>query len=388
MKKTLLIIFLMFQAFVSTQAQERVVEIDFESGSFVNNPNIPFDQAFGVVGEAGDDIEFVKLNIYFEAKSYIVHSYIWNRIKRNSSETFKIVVPPVLKSNTKYDFEVITYKSLTADQKSDLLESLKERVRFLFSNNIYFDGKRVVVNKPRDVYDQLNQLIKTSLQYYESKNLIPLQSPSSLVLDDLKKQSDFKFKRLFRKKSRNEINGAANKMVNEKLDHLVELVVSELKPFINSQIVQHYRLVNIKSVETDKEVFTLPVNMGFYAWNKTISINNTSVQNINFTPAIGLTMPFKNKSRLAAKTRMFDSFGFSTGVLLAPITDGNGNEYVTPAINLPIYTGFGFRLFKVVRLNGGVLILGEKGTQDFGKLSVIPTAGIALELNLWMGIKK
>ncbi len=388
MKRLLAIICAVITSFSVTVAQERIVEIDFESSSFMTNPDIPYDQPFGVVGEAENSIEFVKLNIYYEGKSYVLHSFVWNRIERNSSEIFKIIVPPVLKSNTKYDFEITTYKSLSNGQKEVLIENLEERIRFLLSNNIYFDGENVVVNKPKNIYEKLDLLIKNSLQYYESKNSIPIQGPSSLVLENLKKQNDFEFEELFKKSAEVEKTEFANQLIDEKLDQLVDLVISELNPFINSQIVQLYRQVMIKSVETDQEQFSLPVNFGFYAWNKSVDIDNNSVKNINFTPAVGLTLPFKSRSRLASKTRMFDSFGFSAGVLFQPVKDANGTEYVTPGINLPIYTGLGIRLFKVIRVNGGVLILGEKGTQNFSNISIIPTAGIALELNLWMGIKK
>lgn len=118
-----------------------------------------------------------------------------------------------------------------------------------------------------------------------------------------------------------------------------------------------------------------------------IHINNTSIQNIDFTPGIGLTIPFNNKSKLTSKMRMFDSFGFSAGVLFKPVYDDKGTEFVTPGVNLPVYAGLGFRLFKVIRFNAGVLVIGEKGSQNYRNLSIIPTAGLALELNLWMGIK-
>jgi hypothetical protein len=255
-------------------------------------------------------------------------------------------------------------------------------------NNIYFDGKNVVVNKPKEVYNKLNQLITESFKHFESKNFIPIQAPSSLVLEELKKQSDFRFGRFFKRTTQMERDDIAKEFVSEKVEHLVALIKSELAPFTNSQLVQHHRHVNVKSVETDKEPFTLPVNIGMYAWDKTASINNTSVHNINFTPGVGLTIPFNNKSQLISRSRMFDSFGFSAGVLLKPVVDNNGIEFLTPGVNLPVYTGLGFRVFKVARFNAGVLILGEKGNQGFDNLSVIPTAGLALELNLWMGIKK
>ena len=374
--------------FSCLQAQERIVKIDFESGSFYNNPKIPFDNSFVIMGETGKEIEFVKANISYEGKNYILHSFVWNRIEQNKSETFSIVVPPVLRSNTKYDFEIITYRLITPSQKENLLKDIEDRVRFFLMNNIYFDGKNVVVNKPKDVYNKLNQIIKESFEHFESKNFIPIQAPSSLVLEELKKQSDFRFDRFFKRTTRIERDDIANEFISDKVEHLVALISSELIPFINSQLVQHHRQVVVKSVETDKEPFTLPVNIGMYAWDKRVSINNTSVHNINFTPGVGLTIPFNNKSRLSSKTRILDSFGFSAGVLLKPVVDDNGIEYLAPGVNLPTYTGLGFRVFKVVRFNAGVLVLGEKGNQGFDNLSVIPTAGLALELDLWMGIKK
>jgi hypothetical protein len=388
MKKISSVIAMMALFFSCLQAQERIVKVDFESGSFYNNPRIPFDNPFVVMGEAGKEIEFVKVNIFYEGRNYILHSFVWNRIEQNISETFSIVVPPILRSNTKYDFEIITYRLLTPSQKEDLLKDVEDRVRFFLMNNIYFDGKNVVVNKPKDVYNKLNQIISESFEHFESKNFIPMQAPSSLVLEELKKQSDFRFDRFFKRTTRIERDDIANELISDKVEHIVALISSELTPFINSQLVQHHRQVNITSVETDKEPFTLPVNVGMYAWDKTININNTSIHNINFTPGVGLTIPFSNKSRLTSRTGIFDSFGFSAGVLLKPVVDDNGVEYLTPGVNLPIYTGLGFRVFNLVRFNAGVLVLGEKGSQGFDNLSVLPTAGLALELDLWMGIKK
>lgn len=387
MKKIIFTSLSIFLSISSYFAQERSVKIDFESGTFYNTPRIPFDETFAIVGEAGKDIEMVKVNISFDDKDYILHSYLWNRIEENASETFNVIVPAVLRSNTKYDFEIITFKLLSNAQKEELLKNLENRIRFLLMNNMYFDGKNVVVNKPKDVYKKLKKLVDASLQYHESKNGIPSEISSPLVLQELEKQNDFKFSRLFKKITRDEKSDKANELIKTKVNHLVKLISSELSPFINSDVVQHFREVNVKSVETDKERFTLPVNFGMYSWNKSVDINDTSVDNLDFTPGVGLTLPFNNKSRLAMNSRILDSFGFSIGVLLEPIYDAEGTEYVTPGIDLPVYTGLGFRMFKVVRFNAGILILGEKGDDNLEKLSIIPTVGLALELDLWMGIK-
>jgi len=109
---------------------------------------------------------------------------------------------------------------------------------------------------------------------------------------------------------------------------------------------------------------------------------------MNFTPGVGITLPFSNKSSILTKSKLLDSFGYSIGILLSSVKDVNGVEYNTPGINMPVYTGLGLRMFKVVRLNAGILVLAEKGIQDFSSISIIPTAGLALELNVWAGIKK
>jgi hypothetical protein len=213
-----------------SNAQERTVNLDFQSSSFVNNPKIPFDEPFFIYGALGDDIEFVKVNVYYADKDFVLHSFDWNRIESNVSESFEIFVPAVLKSNTKYDFEVTTYKVISENEQDDLLESVQERLRFLLMNNIYFDGKNMIVNKPKDVHVKIEQLLEESLQQYESKNGIPVQAPSSLVLEELKKQTTFKFSRFFKRTNREERDSIATTRISDYVNHLVQLISSEVAP--------------------------------------------------------------------------------------------------------------------------------------------------------------
>lgn len=94
-------------------AQERSVRVDFESGAFVKNPSIPFDEEFLIQGTIDAHIQYVKVLIYNEGKEHPLHQYGWNRYANRNTETFDIVVPGVLKSNSKYDFEIVTYRRMT-----------------------------------------------------------------------------------------------------------------------------------------------------------------------------------------------------------------------------------------------------------------------------------
>jgi len=369
-------------------AQERIVKVDFESSSFKNTPLIPFDQPFILEGEVFKEVEYVEILIFNENSNKVLYSYNWNRNTANNSETFSLLIPGVLKSNSKYDFKVITYTLMNDVQKRKLAESIHQRIDLFFQNSFQFDGKNVIINNPSSVYRELNDLLGEALAFQRSKNSISYAGPSQLVYDAIKAQSDFKFDAFLRKTGSFERDSLATELIDEKVNGMTKLVMAEILPYINTELVQHYRSVTIPSVSTDKEQFSLPVNAGMYAWNKSVSINDASVRNTNFTPGFGFTVPLSGKSTLAAKSKLFDSFGYSMGVLMSPVRDASGTEFVTPGVNLPVYTALGFRLFKVVRFNAGVVIVGEKGLQDFSNLTIVPSVGLALELNLWMGIKK
>jgi hypothetical protein len=387
--KHIISFFIFFSSILSTTvAQERVVKVDFESGSFVNSPSVPYDKPFLVEGEVLQNVEYVEVAIFPSGSETELHRYSWNRYDQNQTETFSIKVPAVLKSNSKYDFKVITYKRLMPTQKEKLRKNLKDRVRFYLENNYKFDGKRVSVEKPKHVYRGLEKLIDKALEYQVSKNGLKYSAPSNLVLNELENDRDFKFRKFLSRKKTTMRDSIANKLIDKKVNHLTDLVMSEVNQFLNSDLVQQYRTVKVEAVPTDKERFSLPVNAGMYAWNKSTTIDNASVNNTNFTPGVGFTIPFAAKTTLAQKAKLFDSFGYSMGVLFDPVRDASGTEFVTPGVNIPVYTGFGIRLFKVVRLNVGGLILAEDGIQDFQKITFLPTAGLALELNLWMGVKK
>ncbi len=369
---------------VPLRAQERVVKVDFETNSFVNNPSVPTDRPFTVRGEMGKGVQYVDVTIRHAGSKWDLHRYSWNRVPTNKSKTFNVVVPPVLETNSKYDFQVITYVRLSFNQKRKLVENLRSLIAFYLNGNFDYNGINVSIRKPKKVYQGLQNLLQEALRFHRSKNGVKSVAPSPLVLAELENQ------KLSLKGSRNiERDDVANELIAQKVNRITDMIIGEVMPFINSDLVQRYREANITSVPTDRQGFTLPVNFGVYAWNQSVRINNeTKFNNIDFSLGAGFTIPFMSKSKYSQKSKFLDSFGLSMGVLFSPLKDIEGLEYVTPGINIPVYTALGFRLFKVVRFNAGVLIVGEKGTNKFNGLTVTPTVGLALELDLWLGIKK
>ncbi len=383
----LLIVFIFVVFVYNISAQERIVMVDFESNSFINQPDIPFDVPFVIQGELGKDIEYVDVFIRSEGSKVNLYHAVWNRIPQNPAGTFNVVIPPILVSNSKYDFEIITYKKLDLKQKAKLVESLRKRVAFYIGHSFQFDGKNVTIKNPKKVYKGLIHLIDEAMGYHVSKNNVVYQAPTKLILDELKKQQDFKFRKILRGSKKVERNDLATDLIGDKVNLITNMVISEVMPFINSELAQRYRVANVLSVKTDKERFTLPVNVGMYAWNKPPKLKDIKLKETDFTFGAGITLPFMNKTKFAARSKLVDSFGFSLGVLFSPL-EVSGKEFVTPGVELPVYAALGMRFFKVLRMNAGVLIVDEKGVSNVGGLSIVPTVGFALELDLWLGIKK
>jgi hypothetical protein len=73
-------------------------------------------------------------------------------------------------------------------------------------------------------------------------------------------------------------------------------------------------------------------------------------------------------------------------VLFNSIQTQSGVEYGIPGVKLPIYAGLGFKTFKVIRINAGTLFTTDLANPS--KLRLMPTFGINLELNLWLGVKR
>jgi hypothetical protein len=368
-------------------AQDRIVKVNFETNCFQNSPSLPYNNPFLIEGEVFKDVEYVSVSIFNEHSKKEINSYTWNRHDKNKTETFTITVSPILKSNSKYDFLVSTYKKMSENQKISLAKNLKSRIIFYLKSHFEFDGSKVIIDKPKNVFKGIKQLIEEALTFQKSKNGFSYNAPSDLVLHQLENHRHFRFKRFLRGKKINEKDSVATKLINEKVESMADLIISELTPFFNSDLVQQYNSVFIHSIPTDKEPFSLPINAGMYAWSMNTDVNNVSQQTTDVTFGVGLSFPFIHKTRFK-KSKIFDGVAFSMGVLTNPLQDANGRELATPQVELPVYGALGVRLFKIIRINAGTLFVNEKGTQNFNNIEFIPTFGVGLELNLWLGIKK
>jgi hypothetical protein len=369
--------------FQVTLAQNKIIKVDFENGSFKNFPKLPFNDAFILEGEVSKDVSLVQVEVAYSNGKKPLNTYYWNRSDQNNSESFEMIISNSLKSDTKYDFNITTFGSITPEKKIDLEESLRKRIIYYLKNQTVIKGKKISIESPRQLYSGLNSLISEALTYHRSKNGIEFKEISKLVETEICKLRGEKLLRL-RRADRSQQDSIHNAQLQDKLDYISTIVIAEIQPFISSELVYQTKVLRISGVETEKDRFTLPINAGMYVWN--VNGSNSSISTTSITPGFGITFPFSRSLKI--KDRNITSLGLSVGVLSEAISNANNEKLVTPGVNLPVYTAVGIKMFNLIRLNAGTLIVNQKGTGSVNKLQFIPTLGVSLELNLWLGVNK
>ncbi|WP_146194197.1 hypothetical protein [Brumimicrobium oceani] len=372
-------------SFGYANAQSQIIKLDSENGSFKNFPILPDNEVFAIEGEIDKSIKLVEIAISEEKSGKDPVLYSWNRSLNNNSESFSVIITQPLKAGATYDFTITTFKSLETEAKKKILGNILIRSHHLIQSEVILKKNEIRVNDTKGLIKGLNEIAHQGIALQRSRNGIEFNGLSGLVESEIKKLNKLKIKNLMRKRKTIEKDSISVAALNKKIDYLTELILTEIKPFISSELVEQYRKYVITEVKTRKGNFTLPINGGLYAWNLNSNINNVSFSNTGLTPGVGFTLPFKRS--FSVKGKSISSLGLSLGVLTNKLEDGNGDRYGTPTINLPVYGALGVNIFRVIRVNAGVLMVSNLDNPT-NKLKFLPTFGIALELDAWIGVRK
>ncbi|WP_107038450.1 hypothetical protein [Brumimicrobium mesophilum] len=383
--KQLLIVTLSVFSIAYANAQSQIIKLDSENGSFKNFPVLPDNEVFSIEGEVDISIKLVEVTIKEENSGNDPVVYSWNRSLHNNSGNFEVLVTQPLEAGETYDFTVTTFKSLDTESKKRIIGNILTRSQHLLRSEITVDGKDIEVDNAKDLIKGLNEIVHQGIVLQRSRNGIEFKELSGLVENEINKLDNFKVKKILRKKKGIEKDSISTAMLNEKIDYLLELILTEVKPFVSSELVEQYRRYDISSVKTKKARFTLPINGGLYAWNLNSNINNVNLSSTGLTPGVGITIPFKRSFNVKGKS--ITSLGISLGVLTSKIEDADGDRYGAPTIKLPVYAALGVNVFKVIRVNAGTLMVSNLSNST-NKLKFIPTFGVALELDAWIGVRK
>lgn len=370
---------------ISSFGQSRILKLNPQTGSFKNFPIIPSYEKFTIEGEVLKDIVWVEVDIN-EYKSTEVDSYFWNRSITNSSSNFEVFVTKGLLGSSKYDFKIRTFRLMDDADKNELLKTMMQKAYSYLDEQIILEKNALKIDKPKQVFDIVEEIIVAGTSLQRSRNGLKLDGLSDLIRQELINIDGTKVSRFFRKKNKQTGAELTLEEKKNKVNYITALILSEVQPFFNSELVQQYRVYEINEAETTKDRFTLPVNAGLYSWTTSADFNKMSAANSGVTPGVGVSFPvFRHFS---VRGKKLPSFGISLGVLTSPITNQLGAKLSTPGINIPVYAALGVNFLKVIRVNVGTTVVAAHKSNNVTSLTWAPTIGIAFELDAWLGIRK
>lgn len=366
-------------------SHSQIIKLDEETGSFKNLSTLPSYENFSIEGEVKTNIVLVEVQVN-KVRSKEVISYSWTRSISNKSNNFEVRITDGLYGSSNYDFDIRTYKAMTADEKEAHLSSLIRKIYVYLDQQIIIKKNELSIDNSKQVLNILDDIIAKSTELQRSRNGLTIEPLSDLVRQELRKIDKIKIKRFLRKKN-DDLNIAMTQEAKaSKVKYITSLILSEITPFFNSELVQVDRIYTINNIPTEKDKFTLPINAGAYAWSTSPDFNKIGAANSGLSAGVGVTFPIWRNYSL--KGKKMPSVGLSLGVLVTPIHNEDGVRLSTPGINIPVYGAIGFSFLKVIRLNVGVIAVAEHKVSKVNSLYWIPTVGLTFELDAWLGLRK
>ncbi len=382
MKKLVALIF----AFITVNhvhAQIKSVNFDVISNEINSGVALPAEEPFYIKGTLPRGIEFVKVKVNRPGKSEKqAESYGWKRAFDYEVNQYELFVADPLKSNTNYDLEFYFFERASEDQMEEVKEAIgKNLTSYIKSNFEVSAGGIKAYNNDQVMMTQLNQIVENGLEDY--RHFLGRDFPgfSDLVKQKLDQRNKLKLRRarfniLGKSDGDNEKAAYASKYIDE----LIAIVQNETDQFLSRSLMSLVDIRSVNAYPTEKKAGTLPLNFGYGAFAVKRTLGSTEYFN---GPYLGLSLPLGNKTF----QKFLGNASFSTGVFLQNFNASSGERISGPLVNLPIYAGLGYKMFRVMRFNAGAVLINMEDNTMGTKIDYIqPYVGMSLEFNLWVGL--
>ncbi|SNS69156.1 hypothetical protein SAMN06295967_11665 [Belliella buryatensis] len=381
--KKIIIFTILLLTFQISQAQIKSINYDVVSNEINSGVVLPAEEPFYIKGTLPRGIAYVKIRVNRPGKSSKqAENYDWKRAFDFEVNQYEIFIADPLKSNTNYDFEFFFYERAGEDQMESVKNAIGENLEsYIRSNFEVSSGGIKAYNNDQVMITQLNQIVENGLEDY--RHFLGRDFPgfSDLVKQKLDQRNKLKLRRarfniLGKSDGDNEKAAYANKYIEE----LIGAVQNETEQFLSRSLMSLVDIRTINSYPTEKLPGTLSLNFGYGAFAVKRNLSSTEYFN---GPYLGLSLPLGNKTF----QKFLGNASFSTGVFLQNFNASSGERISGPIVNLPIYAGLGYKMFRVMRFNAGAVLINMEDVNSGVKTDFIqPYVGMSLEFNLWVGL--
>ena len=351
---------------------------------------LPAETRWMLSGPVSDKTELVELRIYDQPdRRRLLHTAQWIRTEWSGERRFLIPVDLKLQGNDSYTFELGFYQPVPEAAVKDLRSDL-ERYLSAYIDEVFDVGRRRSrLSKPvKQVMEEMGLIVEQGTERYRCRLGNSFPGFSQLVEDKLRKTHGTALSVARFSIKRSEEDSERDRRIaysRTQMESIKEVVRSEVGAFLDRQLLVLRDRTMIQDQPTEKLKRIVAVNLGYGG-----IYNSGSLEDLSYgsAPYLGLSLPF---GRRTMHSRFASNSSFSAGVFLANTTDELGGEVSGPLVGRPMYAAFGYRLFRMLRVNAGAAILQQAADGnglDLNKIYMSPFVGLSLEINLWLGLDR
>jgi hypothetical protein len=290
-----------------------------------------------------------------------------------------------LRGGDEYDLYVSYYRKVSAKELMNFRNELFSSLNAYIDQNTEFNKKHIELFKNgRSMVEDMNSIVSSAFTYYENTTGVEFQGFSDLVLDKINLISKSNQNKFLGRKSSQSQN---LELKQEELNELKIRVHSEVIGLFNENLAIMADTKIIDNYPVEKTRSPLVIHGGYGAVFLDDEVTN---ENMAGAPIIGLTIPLGNK---AFSSRFWSNSAILAGVYFNNFDGKSGIEITGPVIKRPFYVGYGYKVYRFIRLSAGVTVL-ENSTAN-STISDIseniyfrPFIGISADLNLLIDLAK
>lgn len=381
--------FLISSLFV--QAQYQPVVYDASRNLLGNGQPLPAEKQWSVTGPVATDIGIVEVKAYEDpAMKRLAARGLWERTELNTDGTFHVNMDRKLRGDGNYTIVLGFFGPIGQAASDTLAARLTAYLAAYVDQSLDVSSNRTRLTKPTgQVMDELNIIVQRGTDNYRSRLNMPFPGFSQLIEDHLDKLNDTRLsdgRFLFKKKEEDGSRGQRIDFARQQISNVKAMLNAELHSYLEQDLMVLRDRKALPDQATEHTPNTIALNVGYGG-----IYNGGDVDDLSYgqAPYVGLSFPL---GRRAFSSRFFTNSSISIGAFLENTKDEDGNTLTGPLIDRPIYLGYGYRVFRMLRLNaGGTLVQKDMPQLDGGTsttLDIRPFLGISMEINLWLGFGK
>lgn len=350
--------------------QYQSVVFDYELGYFNNGQPLPAEARLLFSGEIAREVCAVSIEIHKPNSSKVLYEALWQELDEKVSDNFQLPVNYPLTGKTEYDFSILYYRELGEKEKDQIRRDLVNQMHFYQEQQIKKQkGKLKLEKSSSKLIKDFNQILQNGLNDYRCAN------------QDLEISFSSMFETYLKVMERDTVAG--------NFDQLEKIFQQDIARLMERDwwVIQSIR--QVQDYPTENKGSALALNIGYGG-----ALLSTEPNNFTYgtAPYVGLSLPFSSKSFASA---LWQNASVSVGAFTQNFMD-NGTEFTGPIFRRPYFVGLGYKVFRFVRLNAGVVALeelqggntpGNSVSFDLSNIKVQPFIGLSAEIKFSLGNK-